>query len=373
MVRHPVTTREISLILLIRFPLWSDFFPLNFMTLRFRLLIFLSFICLIQGASQTPSVANPDCAINGVRNPAASKESSQAIKTANPYPIFFVTNRDQVEKSGHPVFNSNRSSTLRYGMMPPTASRAKSTHVDPATITMFDSKQDFLKALQATRSSRVAVFVHGYRKSFDGSLSFGQNLGANLQIPVVVFAWPSKNKYSSYMSDECTAEWSSFPLAKTFSDLGRTFGNKNVNIISHSLGARMVAWSLRILASEDRQQDKFGSVVFCSPDFDRDTFMAETPMIKSSCNNAKIYLDSHDTRIWLSKVLHGNPRLGTMDNSKESLAMMQVFDCDLSLPSHHIPFPLLTGGLKKESSLDEVDVRAISNFVGKSPESSQQN
>ena len=273
--------------------------------------------------------------------------SVQALgpKKTNPYPLFFVTNRSEEDTKKGTFFNSNRSQVLQYGMIPAGESAQPGNKIDHSVIKMFKSKDEFISALKGTGSDRIAVFVHGYRKSFDGAVSLGKHLEANLQTPVVVFSWPSKNRYSAYMGDEATAEWSSFPLAKTLADLGETFSNANISLVSHSLGSRMVAWSLRILASDHQRpakDDKFGSIVFCSPDFDRDTFTAETPLIKSSCTNVKIYLDSHDSRIWLSKVLHGSPRLGSPDKSKESQAFMQVFDCDMSLQNHHMPFPLLT-------------------------------
>lgn len=261
-------------------------------------------------------------------------------------PLFFVTNRKDIDKNGQTLFTSDRSNKLSYGVVAPgVGSEGK---LEKA-IKLFASKQEFLDALKRLSGSRTSVFVHGYRKSFDGSLEYGRQLVNNLHSPVVVFAWPSKNKYSNYMADECTAEWSAFSLAESLSDIGKALGAEKVQVISHSLGARMVAWSLRILASENKQDEKFGSMVFCSPDFDRDTFMAETPLIKKSAGNVKIYLNSHDSRIWLSKVLHGNPRLGTMDESSESIALQKLFECDMSLPSHHIPFPLLTAGTTQKS------------------------
>jgi esterase/lipase superfamily enzyme len=300
-----------------------------------RLLLSLSI--LLSAASAVPSsIAQPD------------NVSVAAMSTTqnNPFPVFFVTNRErEIGKKGAIEFNSHRTQDLQYGMIPAGADAQPGTKVEHANIKMFKDKEEFLAAIKGTGSERLAVFVHGYRKSFDGAISLGRKLETNLQIPVVVFAWPSKNKYSAYMGDEATAEWSAFPLAQTLAELGQTFNNPNISVVSHSLGSRMVAWSLRILASEYKRSprdDKFKSIVFCSPDFDRDTFMAESPMIKSSCSNVKIYLDSHDTRIWLSKVLHGNARLGSMDKTKESQAFMQVFDCDMSLQNHHIPFPLLT-------------------------------
>lgn len=292
----------------------------------------------------TNSLAQPD-------NVSTAAISSEPKK--NQYPIFFVTNRQENDQSGKPEFGTHRAHSLSYGMIPVGSGTQPKSKIDHSAIRMFRDKDEFYQAIKQTGSKKVGVFVHGYRKSFDGSIDLGRKLETNLDIPVIVFAWPSKNKYSAYMGDEATAEWSSFPLSHFFTDLADQFEKKNISIISHSLGGRMVAWSLRINASENKGSalsDKWSSIVFCSPDFDRDTFIEESKLIRASSEKVKIYLDSHDTRIWLSKVLHGNPRLGSKDETEESHAFLQVFDCDFSLPSHHIPFPLLTAdGYDKES------------------------
>ena len=82
-----------------------------------------------------------------------------------------------------------------------------------------------------------------------------------------------KNKYY-YMVDECTAEWSSYQLADMLHDLGDEFGYENINLISHSLGARIVSWSLRIMTTQGQLRHPFNCSLFFSPDFDRDTFLA---------------------------------------------------------------------------------------------------
>ena len=68
----------------------------------------------------------------------------------------------------------------------------------------------------------------------------------------------------------------------------------------------------------------------------------------------KVYLDSHDTRIWLSSMLHGSPRIGTMDQSAENEQLSGIFQFDTSMPSHHIPFPILSAAVH---NFDPVAIR----------------
>jgi esterase/lipase superfamily enzyme len=262
---------------------------------------------------------------------------------ARHYPVFFITDRQQKEQSGSSTleFTGERSDKITYGIYSPKLVPT-GEKIDANEVQVLDSKTKFYDQLKQTGARRVAVFVHGYRKSFAGSLAFGERMASQLSIPVVVFAWPSKNLYQSYMIDECTAEWSSFELAAILKDVGAQYGNENVEVISHSMGARMVSWAYRILASQHDLEHPFGATLFFSPDMDRDTFVAEGPFIKQCSSSFKLYLDKHDSRIWLSKVLHGSPRLGTMDTTASNKKLLDSYEFDTSLPSHQIPFDVLS-------------------------------
>jgi len=258
--------------------------------------------------------------------------------TTKKYPLFFVTNRLASEsKQGELKFRGKRSDALVYGEYLRTGS---DDDIEQAKMVKFENEQQFLDAVKATGRS-AAVFVHGYRKSFDGSMDFGLSMAKHLDAPLVVFAWPSKNNYCAYMTDECTAEWSAQPLSKVLGDLGDTIGYENIAIVSHSLGARMVQWSLKDLYAERHPQQPFAAALFFSPDVDRDTFLQDAKFLNKACSTCRVYLDKHDTRIWISKVLHGSPRIGSESKDAAQTELSQVFQFDTSLPSHHIPFSLV--------------------------------
>jgi esterase/lipase superfamily enzyme len=259
------------------------------------------------------------------------------------YPVYFVTDRQIKETPHGTVYSSERSAQLTYGVF--QAQDFSNDDINPQDIKLMKSDGDFKEALQKTGAKHVAVFVHGYRKSFEGSLQFAEKIASELDQPVVLFAWPSKNKYSAYMIDECTAEWSSYQLADLLRNLSSDFGSANVSMISHSLGARIVAWSLRILATNHQLDKPFGCNLMFSPDVDRDTFLAEGPFLKQSAACVKVYLDKHDTRIWMSKMLHGSPRVGTNDSSADNEVLSSLFQFNMSMPSHHIPYPMLSAAL----------------------------
>lgn len=290
----------------------------------------------------TPQAVTEQGASSSGQN--ASIFTDRAVKHQH-YPIFFVTNRQPDKfKDANLKFSNERSNLLTYGEYLP--SDKAPDDIDQAEPKVFASENEFLNALKDTGSKKVAVFVHGYRKSFQGSIDFGLKMAANLDAPLVVFAWPSKNNYCAYMIDECTAEWSSHHLSQVLRDMGDNLGYRNLVLVSHSLGARMVQWALRDLYTESRPSEPFGAALFFSPDVDRDSFVHDAPFLKQACGDCRLFLDDHDTRIRISKFLHGSPRIGSFGKGvKQEQALTNTFHCDTSLPSHHIPFELVSNSV----------------------------
>jgi esterase/lipase superfamily enzyme len=296
------------------------------------------------------SACCPTSSLGQEKQPVSLHEQG---KKQGKYPVFIVTDRQVNETKRGLEFSYQRASKARYATF--QVSATASDKLNLADVNLLESKEEFLSALKQTGASRIAVFVHGYRKSFEGSLEFAQRISCEVDIPVVLFAWPSRNKYSAYMIDECTAEWSSHQLAETFKDLGEQFGNENICAISHSLGARMVTWSFRILASQNQLKDPFACNLLFSPDMDRDTFLRESAFLNRCASVMKIYLDAHDTRIWLSRMLHGSPRVGTSDGSGDNETLQKTCQFNTSMPNHHIPFTILNGALNHLAGVETVD------------------
>lgn len=296
--------------------------------------------------------------------PANAQEPSKidlhtTARKPSKYPVFFVTDRAVKREKDKLVFTTDRAQDMTYGEF--HSGLEPEVKLNSKNLQVHDSEATFAEALQKTGAKRVAVFVHGYRKSFEGSLDFAQRIASELDVPVVLFAWPSKNKYSAYMVDECTAEWSSYQLAPVLHDLDKQFGAQNVSLISHSLGSRVVDWSLRLLATQKQLTTPFGCNIMFSPDVDRDTFLAESPFIRSACSRVKVYLDSHDTRLWLSKVLHGSPRLGTIHTAAENELLSSMFEFDTSMPSHHIPYTLMSSAMSNAVAVPVTETPGIRN------------
>lgn len=285
-------------------------------------------------------LASPAVAVNS----QSSRESVPALNantyhSAANYPLFFVTDRNSRDKSGTIKFGNQRSADLVYGEYlrdPQTDSVKKSKRI------LFQSERQFLDAVSASGKTNLAVFVHGYNESFDDSMDSGLQLAKKLDAPLLVFAWPSKDKRCSYMNDECAAEWSAHHLARVLGDLGQSIGYDNITIVAHSLGVRLAEWSLKNLYLQEKPSDRFAALLFFAPDVDKETFLQDAHFLKQTCARCRVYFDRHDSHLWLSKFLHGSPRIGESDKDGSQSELSQVFQCDSSLPSHDcIPFNLV--------------------------------
>jgi esterase/lipase superfamily enzyme len=270
-----------------------------------------------------------------------------AISSSTGCPLFFVTDRKAIYKKDKTEFSAERSGELVFGAF---NRNAQTDSIKDGTMTLFQSENDFLSKIKAADRGKMAVFVHGYRKSFNGSMDFGLQIARHLDVPLVVFAWPSRNNYAAYMADECTAEWSCQDLSRLLRDLGQSAGYGNITIVAHSLGARMVQWSLKDLYAETRPGNKFAAALFFSPDIDRDIFKQDAGMINEMCSVFNIYSDQHDTRIWLSKLLHGSPRLGSNDNKIAGAALTGIHQYDTGLNNHQIPYKTVAAAVHKAST-----------------------
>jgi esterase/lipase superfamily enzyme len=316
-----------------------------------------------QVATKTPSAGR---VIPGDMNDSALK----AVKI----PVYYVTDRAPSDK-GVLSYTSKRSDHLEYGQTDVTIpidkdergqAEAASTNLgweaepngkDKATVgdpTRMSSSQQFFAALdkarRSTASGRVLVYVHGYAVDFDKSLRVAGRLAYHLQLPVVVFSWPSKHNAFKYTADECTAEWSTSDFETLLREMGSHFGNQNMVLVSHSMGSRIITWAIKSIADKagTAKPELYQHIFFCSPDSDTGTFGRYVPYIEKAAADAKVFVSTKDIRLGVSRFLHGNGRLGRPGSVKKDgvivSTIVQTIDFSAIDPGigHSIPYPLLT-------------------------------
>ncbi len=227
------------------------------------------------------------------------------------------------------------------------------------------SEEILWQKLRETAGDRMpAIYVHGFFIDFEKGCRratvFQEN--AKLTGGLLWFSWPSDGNLLNYARDEVDLYWSVPDLASTILRMEEEFGQGQVNLIGHSLGARGLVLALYDLISVNPEV-RVDNVVLLAPDMDFEIFRKLLPRIAKLARRITIYTAPSDKPLALSAQLHGYPRLGQSGNDVARLAGVEVIDVG-ALPTSstsghlyhlydatvgHDLDQLLNGGLRAEA------------------------
>ena len=287
--------------------------------------------------------------------PMNSVAFTRLPETPTTVPVFYITNRQKTNDKV-PDYTNDRSEDLHYGAREITLMSAKGQKIkyERETKTIDVPEANFFEQVENTQKLRqtkkIVVYVHGYDMNMDVSSRVAARLTGELKIPVIMYSWPSRRNPLTYAADENMAEWASFKLTEILQDLGKRYGKENIVLVGHSMGCRMLCWSLQqAKASGQDGAEKFGHVFLCSPDIDAEVFKKYSDLFVKCSNDTRIFASYRDYRLFLSKMLHGGIRLGMMngafrhkDQPKiDGIETVDYTDDDPTFFGHAIPFNLL--------------------------------
>ncbi|GAQ89204.1 hypothetical protein KFL_004970010 [Klebsormidium nitens] len=161
----------------------------------------------------------------------------------------------------------------------------------------------------------AVMYVHGYNNKFSAAaMKFA--LAAykmKADAPLFMFSWPSFQSYQLYTGDEANAMWAVPHFLHFLTIALKFFGLEKVHLIAHSMGSRVVLYSLARLAPEllPEGSAKLGRLVLAAPDFDSGEFRLMAPALAQKMEHITVYCASDDQALQLSTRVHGgHPRLG---------------------------------------------------------------
>ncbi|CAN5650688.1 hypothetical protein BH10CYA1_BH10CYA1_14850 [soil metagenome] len=278
---------------------------------------------------------------------AISPIGTEQIKSSTKNPVFFVTDRKEAIDGDKIQYVDGRSAKLSYGICYPDANSGGKLKT-----LVFDNANQFFAELAKFDKGEPICFLHGYHRNFKTSVDIGFETAKGLDRPIVLFSWPTRNSYVKYFVDETNAEWAGPHLASFLTDLGSRIQNRNITILSHSVGAKVVTSAFQTLSFNRSLSDfpKFGRVLMCSPDIDRDIFAEQAPLVKSFGSDVRIYVSTKDKRIAISNFFHGGYRIGcaTKLQNIEGIEFVNFEAEDNRRFGHAIPYGLLSRVLKGE-------------------------
>jgi len=287
--------------------------------------------------------------------PMNSVAFTRLPETPTTVPVFFITNR-QKTTGKNPGYTNDHSEELSYGSREITLQSTKSqkikydTETKPVDVPVDNFFEQVANIQKLRQTKKIVVYVHGYDMNIDVSSRVAARLAGELKLPVIMYSWPSRRNPLTYAADENMAEWASFKLTEILQDLGTRYGKENIILVGHSMGCRMLCWSLQqAKASGKDVAEKYDHVFLCSPDIDAEVFKKYSDLFVKCSNDTRIFASYRDYRLLLSKMLHGGIRLGMMNGAfrhKEQpkidgIETIDYTDDDPTFFGHAIPFNLL--------------------------------
>jgi esterase/lipase superfamily enzyme len=247
-----------------------------------------------------------------------------AVVDAEALPYFFATSRLPDCRTSDIELLRHRGDHMRYGRF--NAPREvvvekKKKQVAPIA---FQTSADWWRSLQAEtdrRQGRVLLYVHGYRENFSTTSKDAAQIArmTGFDGPIIEYSWPSQGRLLSYVVDETNM----YHDVRNFRDFLKSLAEqtwvKEIVVVSHSLGARLVIPAISYVdrTSSSADSSNISNVILASPDIDRETFERdieeEVLAPRRVANNRRItvYVSHADKALAASRSIHGYPRLGS--------------------------------------------------------------
>jgi esterase/lipase superfamily enzyme len=295
------------------------------MMARIQRLLLLVFVCTL--------LAGPSgCAIPGL-----SRESDSDTPRPSPrqVDVFFATDRAPDAGSGN-YFGSRRAE-MSFGIthvgIPPGHvmgrkeepslfkfewSPDEHKHIkvrDVLRLTRDDFFRRLTRAVAESPDGKLMIFVHGYNMEFAQAARDVAQFANDLKFsgPVLLFSWPSQGSLTGYTVDETNAEWAQADFVEILTTLLETVAARNIYLVAHSMGNRILGRAVTSLASDRLAGDLivFREIVMIAPDIDADVFRTDiAPRLARTGIHVTLYASSDDRALMASKAFHGYSRAG---------------------------------------------------------------
>lgn len=274
--------------------------------------------------------------LSGCMNTGVGRqEASEPLPEPNQVEVFFTTNRAPHRKekmhfsaergdvsfgisqvgipANHLMGRHEEPSLLKFEWEP-----NEHKHIRVNDVNTFPEEEFIERLAKATSEApnqKVMVFIHGYNAEFTDATRVVAQFANDLKFngPVVLYSWPSKGSLTSYTQDETNAEWATTHLVALLRTLLDKIPAKDIYLVSHSMGSRVLGHGVTALASDlpASYLSIFREIVMIAPDIDADVFRHEmAPRLARTGIHTTLYASSNDRALRLSKTFHGYPRAG---------------------------------------------------------------
>ena len=252
-----------------------------------------------------------------VADPRCTAQPGAAVDGAA-LPLFFATSRLPDCRTDDIRLLRHRGDRMRYGRFAAPVEVKVGRDKALRTPMAFQDSADWWRALQAEtdrKQGRVLLYIHGYRETFETTSKDAAQIQrmTGFDGPVIEYSWPSQGEILGYAVDETNM----YHDVRNFRDFLKTLAErpwvKEIVVVSHSLGARLVIPAIAYVdrASTNADSSNISNVILASPDIDRETFERdieeEVLAPRRVANNRRItvYVSHADKALAASRALHG--------------------------------------------------------------------
>ena len=184
------------------------------------------------------------------------------------------------------------------------------------------NRDEFGEAISG--SQQLVLFVHGYNNNYSNAVRRAAAIKADIapDATVVSYTWPSEGEILSYGHDAQSAGISNQNFGFFIDLLIKHVSTDKINIISHSMGSRLVLSYVEDLAIRSIFPDKvkFQNLIFAASDVSQNLFEQKQlhPRVKNYpisayADQITVYSSQNDRALGLSKILHsGDQPLGLL-------------------------------------------------------------
>ncbi len=178
------------------------------------------------------------------------------------------------------------------------------------------SQEKFYQALNGmcgkSSSRDVLIFIHGFNNTFEDAALRTAQVAYDLGFKgtTMMFSWPSNGSAVDYTQDGTNADWARPHLMSFLEDIASKVHPRNINIIAHSMGTRVLGQALREFKLA-HINIHFTQVILAAPDIDAAIFKRDiVPCFTDASTHYTMYCSSNDVALKLSQKINGHPRAG---------------------------------------------------------------
>ncbi len=177
------------------------------------------------------------------------------------------------------------------------------------------------------------LFVHGFHNQFGQAINTTARLAYDLKFtgPIILYSWPSGSAVSSYDRDYENADWSVKHLQEVLLKLSVTIGAQNLNLIAHSMGARVLVNAIDSLPQSDVRGQLFNNIVLAAADINEAQFSQASDALRSSSRRITLYVSTWDAALLASYGLHKMDRIGMQPVQRQGMDVINTEGRDTSL------------------------------------------